>query len=230
MMLLVCYYFKGGFMPYRYTPAFVAFCAGTPAEEISAEFNIPLKSLQSRIWSEGWKGLATRMAGRITPELTPQDEALTRCEANRARNYEVADKLRDHLIEIVEALRAGTLKVKKQWQYQGRVIEFDAEPTPSDLVNIATYAMTIANLTYRALGDHVATGGYKPDVSAGTPPPAPPVAIVLPSAVARPRFERCLEIEGQVADQGDLTAGAPLALPPPQAQDPGDAPSPAQDP
>ena len=35
--------------------------------------------------------------------------------------------------------------------------------------------MTVANLTYRALGDRVSNGSYRADVGPGTPPPAAPI-------------------------------------------------------
>src|SRR5437899_10184368 len=42
-----------------------------------------------------------------------------------------------------------------------------SEPGPADLVNIATYARTLADLAYRALGDAAADGqGRRTEVSA----------------------------------------------------------------
>ena len=161
-------------MAYAYTPAFIAFCGGAPVEEISAEFSIPLESLKAKMRQEGWRGLANRMAGRITADLVPHDGALAKCEANRAKNYETAVRLRDHLMEVVAALRAGTLRIKKVLHYKGQTIEYEAQPGPADWVSISNYAMTIANMSYRALGDFGAIGGYRADAGPGTPPPPRP--------------------------------------------------------
>src|SRR6185437_3602701 len=203
-------------MAYLYTPAFVAYCGGTPDEEIAAEFKIPLKSLQAKMRQEGWRALANRMAGRFNPDVNPSEETLNRIEANRARNFEAAAKLREHLFEIIAALGAGTLRIKKQFQRKGQIIEYDVLPGPGDWLNIATYARTIADMTYRALGDHAANGGYKADASAGNPPPAPPITIVLPNAISRPRDERSLEIESAVVEQANQENPLPLALRPPE--------------
>jgi hypothetical protein len=201
-------------MAYPYTPAFVAFCGGTPVDEIAAEFKIPIESLKAKMWQEGWRGLANRMAGRITVDLVPHDAALSKCERNRAKNYEAAVKLREHLTEILEHLRAGTLRIKKVFHYQGRTIEHAAQPGPADWVCIANYAMAIANMTYRALGDCVGNGGYKADVSPGAAPPVSPMTIVLPAAVANPRAERCRDVESRAIEQGDPDAAMLARLPP----------------
>jgi hypothetical protein len=188
-------------MAYPYTPAFVAFCRGAPVEEISAVFNIPLKSLQAKMRQEGWQTLANRMAGSITVDRTPNDEALAKCEENRAKNYEIASKLRDELGKTIENLAAGTLKIKKLWHNKGDVVEYWAEPTMADLLNIATFARTVHDMTYRALGDTVANGGHETDTSPGASPPTPPITIVLPEAIARPRLERCINVESRILSQ-----------------------------
>jgi hypothetical protein len=206
-------------MAYSYTPAFVAFCGGAPPGEIAEEFKIPLKSLQAKIRQEGWRGLANRMWGRIPADAGPNDGALDRIEANRAKNYEIAAKLREHVIEMVIALRAGTLRIKKQFQHKGQIVEYEAEPGPADWLNIATYARTVFDLTYRALGDFGANGGYKADASPGTPPPAQPIAVFLPAAIARPREERSVEVECAPVEPGSrqATPMPPLLPAPPEA-------------
>jgi len=199
-------------MAYPYTPAFVAFCQGAPAEEISAVFNIPLKSLQAKMRQEGWQTLASRVAGSIMVNRTPNDEALSKCDENRAKNYEIASNLRDELGKIIENLAAGTLKIKKLWHNKGEVVEYLAEPTMADLLNIATFARTIHDMTYKALGDTVANGGYKADVNPGTTPPTPPITIILPDAIARPRTQRTVDMVGVAIEP---TVTPPLLSAPP---------------
>ena len=182
-------------MAYAYTPAFVAFCYGSPIEEISKEFNIPIKSLMAKIRQESWRSLAERLARRIMPETAPHDSILDKIEANRAKNYEIAAELREHLVTIVNALRIGALRIKKRFQRKGQVIEHEVEPGPADWLAIATYLRTVTDMTYRALGDHEGNGGYKADASPGTPPPASPITIILPAAVAEPRQERQIGVQ-----------------------------------
>ncbi len=175
-------------MAYPYTPAFIAFCGGAPLEEISAEFKIPLDSLRAKIRQEGWRTLANRMSGRLQVEINPNESTLAKIEANRAQNYEAAVKLRDHLRTVIDHLCAGTLRVKKLFHNKGQVIEYAAEPTPGDWVNIATYARTIFDMTYRALGDWASDKGSKTDTATGAPTPAPAFTVILPSAIAGPRM------------------------------------------
>jgi hypothetical protein len=205
-------------MAYNYTGAFCGFIRGATPGEIAEEFKIPLKSLTAKIRQEGWRGLANRMAGRIAADSTPTDDALSRIEANRAKNYEIAAKLREHVIEMVIALCAGTLRIKKQFQYKGQIVEYEAEPGPADWLNIAAYARTAFDLTYRSLGDFGANGGYKADASPGTPPPAQPMTtIVLPSVISRPREERGAEIDCAPVEPGrvqGITGRALLPAPP----------------
>src|ERR1035441_6862127 len=94
--------------------------------------------------------------------------------------------------------------------------------SPADWVNIATYAQTVAQGTYRALGDFQAQDKPGQDAAGGQAqaPQGPAITIILPSVVALPRSQRGLPTanEGQVIDlagtggPGD-TAEAPLGLP-----------------
>lgn len=199
-------------MAYPYTPAFVAFSGGAPLEEIAEEFKIPIESLKAKVRQEGWRGLANRITGRMVADVTPYDEAFKKIEANRAKNYEAAAKLREHLMEIIQHLSDGTLRIKKWFQRKGQMVEYQVEPSPADLLSIATYARTITDMTYRALGDFQAQGKAVQDAPAAslTPPP-PPITIVLPGPVSRPRYERSLEVE--VGDASTL----PLLPAPPEA-------------
>ena len=200
-------------MAYPYTPAFVAFLGGTPAEEIAEEFDIPLKSLLAKIRQEGWRGLANRIAGRITADWTPHEDAFAKIDANRAQNYDTAAKLREHLNEIVAALRAGTLRIKRQFQQKGQITEYEAPLGPSDWLSLATYARTIADMTYRALGDVQAQQKPGQDAPTGAKaPPAPPVTIVLPAAIALPRGERSVEVECLPVQQANGSAATPPLL------------------
>jgi hypothetical protein len=182
-------------MAYSYTPAFIAFCGGAPPEEIADEFKIPLKSLLAKIRQEGWRGLANRMSGCIPTNSMPNDDALNRIEANRGKNYESAAKLREDVMEIIAHLREGTLRIKKQFHNKGQVVEYDAVPSLLDRLNIAAYARTVTEMTYRALGDFGANGGFRADAGPAVPPPAMPITIVLPDVIARPRQERSRELE-----------------------------------
>jgi hypothetical protein len=203
-------------MAFPYTPAFVAYCQGAPVEEIAAEFKVPVKSLQAKIRQEGWRSLANRMSGCIPADAGLNSDALNRIEANRAKNYETAAKLREHVIEMVIALRAGTLRIKKQFQHKGQIVEYEAEPGPADWLNIATYARIISDMTYRAIGDSQAQGKPGQDASAGAlNPPAPPLTIILPSVIARPRFERSVEVECAPVESSGGNPAMPLSLPAP---------------
>jgi hypothetical protein len=170
-------------MAYTYTPAFIAFCNGAPPEEISSEFGIPLKSLLAKIREEGWRGLANKLADRAAVSVTPSEKILAKIEQNRAENYGVADALRTELSRIITKLSAGTLKFKKVMK--GEIVE--VPPSPADLVNIATFARTIADLSYRALADS-GTRDEPAGADAATTNPPGGVTVILPAVAVHPRF------------------------------------------
>jgi hypothetical protein len=186
-------------MAYNYTPAFVAFCNGEPPEAIAAELNIPIDSLKSKMRQEGWKGLADRLLGQNGPVPVNAENAFARLEANRAKNYEMACKLRDALGRIIDQLEADTLKIRKFWQLKGQVIEYDAKPNMSDLVQLATYARMVMDMTYRALGDQV----VKADAAAQAHTPPAPITVILPKEVALPREQAALLAEQRRREQAN---------------------------
>ena len=189
-------------MAYNYTACFVAYCKGAPVEEIAEYFKIPLKSLKAKMRQEGWKSLADKFIGLNGPVPANTAETLTRIEANRAKNYETASRLRDELDRNLDRLEAGNLRVKKRFQYNGHVVECDAEPSIADLVQLATYARMVQDMTYRALGDRVALGGRQADAAAEAQPPSPPIQIILPAAISIPREKRA-----ELARQSRLAQG-----------------------
>jgi hypothetical protein len=176
-------------MAYSYTPAFVAYCKGLAVEEIAREFNIPLDSLKSKIRQEGWKGLADRMCGLNGPVPADTVAALDRIEANREKNYETASKLRDQINALLDQYAAGTLRIRKYFIVKGAAAGYDAVPTPSDLLNLATCARTIADLTFRSLGDMAGQAGKK-TANPETNPVSHPIKINLPPIISLPRQMR----------------------------------------
>lgn len=205
---------------YQWEAAFVAFCAGAPIDEISAIFEIPLSTLQSKMTSAGWNGLRGKLPLVTMEQWNPSALAENRAaaesalparinakleaiEANRQENLKVFTALRDHLIENLRDLQAGKLVVERIFHNKGMITRAEAAPGPSDWVNISTYARTIADGTYRALGDFQGQEKMGQDAAAGTATaPQPSITIILPGAIAQPRQER------QVIDLTDLTPPA----------------------
>jgi len=189
-------------MAYSYTPAFVAYCNGQSPDTIAAALNIPIDSLKSKMRQEGWKGLADKLLGQNGPVPVNTEDAFARLEANRAKNYEDACRLRDKLSRMLDELEAGTLRIKKYFLQKGEVVEYDAEPSMSDLVQIATFARMVQDMTYRGLGDQGVNAGHKADAAAGAQPPVAPITIILPKAIALPREQRAALAEQKRLEQG----------------------------
>lgn len=185
--------------------AFALFCHGEPVEDIAMQLNIPLNVLEKRANGEKWVELRNKMPVQmVKSELPAEAEAQFRLIAeNREKNLAVFVELRDHVIEQVKALKDGRLKVKKHWNNKGVVVEKETEPSTGDLVNIATYARTIAEGTYRALGDFGSDGKgpSNPSAAAGVPS-APAITIILPAAIAQPRQNRA--DDSQIIDLTDV--------------------------
>lgn len=122
------------------------------------------------------------------------------------------------MASVLAPLRVGTLRMKKHFLRKGQVIEYEAEPGIIDRLNIATYARTVAEMTYRALADHAANGAYKTDASPGITPPSPPVTFILPGPIARPRGERSVEVDCPPSASGTENSAKPPLLPVPPGE------------
>jgi len=191
--------------------AFVAYCNGTPEEEIAQVFNIPFATLKQRMSFEGWHGLRSKLPLAVIPANGGESGLPARVEAklqliaeNRQKNLGVFVELRDRLIEKLQAWKAGTLKVEKAFNNKGVIVTHEAAPGPGDWVNIATFAQTIAQGTYKALGDMAAQDKPGQDSPAGqvNTPQGPAITIILPGVVALPRQDRAVDDAraGQVID------------------------------
>jgi hypothetical protein len=198
---------------YLWQAAFVAYCNGTPEEEISQVFSIPLDTLNDRMAFEGWRALRTKMPMAMTvtgdAQLPAKTEAkLAVINENRQKNLAVFTDLRDRLVEKLTAWRDGKLKVQKAFNFKGIITTHEADPGPGDWVNIATFAQTIAQGTYRALGDFQAQDKPGQDAIGGqlTAPAGPAITIIMPGAVAFPREARGVAEAkaGKVIDIGEV--------------------------
>lgn len=195
---------------------FVAYCNGVPEDEIALVFNVPLMTLKKRMSHECWATLREKLPlvtngageGRSTAIAPTTNAKLKLIEENRLENLKVFTSLRDDLLDVLAKLRSGDLKLEKQFHNRGMVVRADVDPTIVDRVNLATYAQTIANGTYRALGDF--QGQEKPgqDAAAGTAAPSgPAITIILPGAIGAPREQREMKTakSSEVIDLTPLT-------------------------
>lgn len=205
---------NGGEKRLPWQAAYTAFCCGAPQDEISQIFSIPFETLTKRMQAENWAALraklplATTSTGNGAVALPAKTEAkLALIAENRTENLKAFAKLRDHAVKMVDALADGTLKLEKQFNNPkaGTVTRVEVEPGPADWLNIATYLRTIADGTYRALGDFQAQEKPGSDALAGaTTPSGPAITIILPLAIAQPREMR--ECKGEVIDLQPVTA------------------------
>jgi hypothetical protein len=182
---------------YNWAAAFASYCQGLPSSEVAMIHAIPENLLLSRMDSERWTSIAAKLnAGGAALQTTSMDEAKLKARMelmaeNRKKNFDVACKLRDDLVEVVDKLRRGELKLEKQWCHKGMVVRAEVDLGIGDRLNLANYARTVCDLTYAALGDRAAGMGAKDDgPAASSSPTPPPITIVLPGLISRPRSER----------------------------------------
>lgn len=188
---------------------FTAYCNGAPLEDIAAIYDAPLEMLQQRATKENWKAnrlslalvnnadtalTATDKHGRSALDLTPEDVKTRAAEVitNRKKHLHLASLLYDDALEVITKLRDGTLKLEKQFHNKGFIVRAEVDPTMADRIQIANYVQTIANVSYRALGDLASTDKAS-DPGATGQVQAPAITIILPMAVAQPREERELK-------------------------------------
>lgn len=164
--------------------AFLSYCRGYPLGEIALFYGIPLVDLEKRALDEHWAQLAGEIKVPAAKGTRAGDMAVIneRLEQNRTTNYRMFCKLRDVLVQKIGELQEGTLKVERLFhdKKSGAVVSGWAEPGPSDLVSLATAAKTVAEGTYRALGDMVAAE----DKSQRSLAPAVGITVLIPGIVA----------------------------------------------
>lgn len=168
-------------------PAFIAYCRGFPLEQISGVYGISLGQLQKRAEEEHWAALAAEMPAAKANR--PKDVAaadLARIQENRSNNYRALARLRGIIEKKIELMERGELKIHRVLSQpkslQGYVDAYQ-DPGPSDLVSIATALKTVAEGTYRALGDVIQGEG----TSGQSQSKVPGVTVLLPGVVSRPR-------------------------------------------
>jgi hypothetical protein len=199
---------------------FVAYCNGVPEDEIALVFNTPLMTLKKRMSSESWASLREKLPlatngagnGRSTALEPATNAKLKVLEENRQENLKVFTSLRDDLLDVLAKLRSGDLKLEKQFHNRGSVVRAVVDPSIVDRVNLATYAQTVANGTYRALGDFQGQEKAGQDASAGTAAPTgPAITIILPGAIGAPREQREMKTAkgSEVIDLTTLTSENP---------------------
>lgn len=206
---------------YNWPAAFTAFCAGTPLDEIAHVFGIEPATLDSHIRNERWAKLRDSIPqAMVHAEDRPSLELvkLEKMAKNREKNLAVWIELREHLLETVAKLRKGELKIERLFHNRGTIVRDETEPTTGDLVNIANYAKTIADGTYRALGDFQAQDKVAQDNTvSGTAAAAPAITIILPGVISAPREQRGVtEVKSEVIDLRPQIEGQQVAGEAPQ--------------
>ncbi len=164
---------------------------------------IPLDTLKDWARSEGWRRLAVELQPTTTPTV-PENRAerdMVKIQANREKNLAIAEQLREVLARTVTKLHQGSLKIRRMTS-KGQMVEL--EPTFKDLRDLAAFAKDVAELGYRALGDQPQPqregGEAVPGAGAGQ------ITIVLPAPVARPRQERAIDVNCEVAEVKQIPA------------------------
>ena len=180
----------------NWVAVFSAYCQGTPIEELAQIFDLEIKTVQARIYEQGWANLrATLPLG----ETSRDDRQMTSVaqikmlaiQHNRDQNLKLWAALRDDAVDIIGKLVKKELTLERQWHSKGMITRADVDPTLNDRVALATYVRTIADGTYRALGDFQAQEKPGQDAIGGQATAGvPSITIILPQVIAQPREQR----------------------------------------
>lgn len=177
-------------MTYNFAAAFVEYCKGTQLEEIALALAIPYTRLKNRSVQEGWGLLVPQMV--VAPVTNTAERGLEKIKENREKNFQIARLLQEDLLETCTKLRAGTLQFEKVF---ANGTSATVDPNLRDRADLANYAKSVAELSYRALGD-VEQSKNAPADPALTG--AQQITIVLPPAVSTPRETRAYDVEAEV--------------------------------
>jgi hypothetical protein len=220
----------------NWAAAFTAYVGGSTLDEVAAVFGIPNETIKRRSIDEKWnlmreKILAQSKALVVTDSgpmsqleannqlLPPEVRArLALIKQNREQQYQRAVRMGEELDRILQGIRDGTYRVGKHISVPKMgPVWVEAAPGPADLVNIGTYARTLADLAYRALGDAAADGQERRAEVSATNSPQQAITIILPTAIGAPRGERILPPgDGPVIDlRPEPESSSPNDLEPP---------------
>jgi hypothetical protein len=177
---------------------FVAYCNGCPPEELAQVYEVGLPALLNRIGYEGWAKLRQGMPQSAAIAAEKPNESLfrlKRIQDNRQKNLEGWVKLREEAMKVIDDLCAGKLSTIQLFHNKGDVVEGEKPFTMAERVNLATYLRTIADGTYRALGDITACEKPGQDNLAGAGAGATPsITIILPGVISAPREQRGTQV------------------------------------
>lgn len=176
---------------FNWAAMFTAYANGSKLEDISQLFACPMTVLRRVATTQDWATMSSQLVmpqARDLPDIT--ESRMRRLEANRAKNFEMADILREKLLKDFQSLRDGTLKVERAVAYKGEVHHTEVEPGPQDMVSLANAAKSVAEMTYRALGDVAAEDRQANNGKGGD---AASITVILPTVVhttSAPREEK----------------------------------------
>ena len=211
----------------RWRRAFAAYCEGLGMTEIAISLDVNYETLRTKSAREDWPEARNKLIfSRIDQSVIVKDKVeqqIARIKDNREKNLAEAVKLRDVLVEIATKLQAGTLTVTKAFQFKGTPVLVETPPSTGDLVNIATFARTVADLTYRALGDQSADSKSDFNVNAAALQPPPGITVILPACAVEPRQRRAKTPKPAIDVQADAIMDLqplPPSVAPPVAQSP----------
>lgn len=196
---------------HNWAAAFTAYVGGSTLEEVAAVFGIPEHFVKRRSIDEKWPVMRDKILEQSKALVLAGPQAVSQLEAqnsllpaevrarmaiikhNREVQYQRAVKMGEELDKILAGLVDKSYKVGK-WMAIPKAgpTWVEAEPGPADLVNIATFARTLADLAYRALGDSAADGQERRAEVSATNSPQQAITIILPTSIAAPRGERQL--------------------------------------
>lgn len=176
---------------YNFVAAFVEYVKGETLEAIARALSIPLEALQRRCHEDGWARMAPMLPVKAEPHKIERD--LAKIEANRARNYEIANLLLQDLENVARKLADGSLELDRVTS-KGAVVRY--RPGLAERAQLGQYAKALLEISTKCLGDVERSGG--PGEKPGDSQAHGAITIVLPSIVEKPRQERHYDVEAQV--------------------------------
>jgi len=129
------------------------YVSGMSPRQLAANYNVPLKLIKHRIRSEQWAFLAENLPAKTKPPPGAGFARETVAWQNREANYAMFELLRQGLSKRLTALANDELKIETVKATREGVQVVESEPTPRDLQQLASAAKTLAEGSYRALGD-----------------------------------------------------------------------------
>lgn len=138
---------------HNWSAMFIAYSRGLSFAEISEMFGVEERVLERVARKQQWEELNLKLQAHPIEDESVLAHRLQAVEDNRQRNLEAAEDFRDTLIQQARLAATGDLEIEHVVKFKEGYDIAKTKAAPKDLKALADSLRTMADMSYRALGD-----------------------------------------------------------------------------